>query len=143
MSACQFVYRKTLGAICRTQNNKDPIFSPPGREPAIQKVAKYGMRDPYMFYKISCPYFIKVHIQYVLLVSRKISRCESWQIQVFIFPLTFISPPRPSAFPFHIVHITCNMYYILHVMCNTYSIWSSLVMEYVCQFVYRGTLSVV
>jgi hypothetical protein len=61
-SACQFVYRGTLGAICRTQSNRGPFLSPPAREPTIQKVAKYGMRDPYMLYKISCPYFIKVHI---------------------------------------------------------------------------------
>jgi hypothetical protein len=45
-------------------------LSPPAREPAIQKVAKYGMKDPYMLYKISCPYFIKVHVYYVLLVGR-------------------------------------------------------------------------
>jgi hypothetical protein len=50
-SACQFVYRGTLGAICRIQSNRGPILSPPAREPAIQKVAKYGMRDPYMLYK--------------------------------------------------------------------------------------------
>jgi hypothetical protein len=48
-SACQFVYLRNLGAICRTQNNRYLIFSPPGREPAIQKVLKYGMRDPHMF----------------------------------------------------------------------------------------------
>jgi hypothetical protein len=60
-STCQFVYRGIVGAICREQNNKGPILSPPAREPAIQKVAKYGMRDLYMLYKISCPYFI-VHI---------------------------------------------------------------------------------
>ena len=50
-SACQFVYRGTLGAICKTQSNRGPFLSSPAREPAIQKVAKYGMRDPYMFYK--------------------------------------------------------------------------------------------
>jgi hypothetical protein len=48
-SACQFVYRGSLGAICGTQNNRYLIFSLPGREPAIQKVSKYGMRDPHMF----------------------------------------------------------------------------------------------
>jgi hypothetical protein len=79
-SACQFVYRRSLGAICRRQNNRGSIFSPPGREPAIQKVPKYGMRDPHMVYKISCPYFIKVHVYYVLLVCRK----------------TFISLARPD-----------------------------------------------
>jgi hypothetical protein len=48
----------------------------PGRETTIQKVPKYGMKDPSMLYQISCPY--KVHVYYVLLVCRKISRCESW-----------------------------------------------------------------
>jgi len=48
-SACQFVYLGSLGVICRTQNNKYLIFSPPAPEPAIKKVLKYGMRDPYMF----------------------------------------------------------------------------------------------
>jgi hypothetical protein len=47
--ACQLVYRGSLGAICRTQNNRYLIFILPGREPAIQKVPKYGMRDPHMF----------------------------------------------------------------------------------------------
>jgi hypothetical protein len=42
-STCQFVYRGILGAICRPQNNRSPLFSLPAREPAIQKVAKYGM----------------------------------------------------------------------------------------------------
>jgi hypothetical protein len=46
---CQFVYRRSLGAICGTQNNRYLIFSLPGREPMIQKVLKYGMRDPHMF----------------------------------------------------------------------------------------------
>jgi hypothetical protein len=57
-SSCQFIYHGSLGAICRTQNNRDSIFSLPDREPAIQKVPKYGMRDTHMLYKISCPYFI-------------------------------------------------------------------------------------
>jgi hypothetical protein len=57
-STCQFVYRGILGAICRAQNNGGPILSPPAREPAIQKVATYGMQSPYMLYKISCPYSI-------------------------------------------------------------------------------------
>ena len=52
-SSYQFVYRKSLGAICRTQNNRDSIFSPLGREPVIKKVPKYGMRDLHMLYKIS------------------------------------------------------------------------------------------
>ena len=47
-STCQFAYRGSLGAICRAQNNKISIFIPPGREPAIQKVPKYGMRDPHI-----------------------------------------------------------------------------------------------
>jgi hypothetical protein len=56
--ACQFVYRGTLGAICRIQSNRGPVLSPPDREPVIQKVAKYGMRDPYKLYKnhMSIPY---------------------------------------------------------------------------------------
>jgi hypothetical protein len=41
---CQFVYRGTLGVVWRTQNNRSAILSPPAREPAIEKVAKYGMR---------------------------------------------------------------------------------------------------
>jgi hypothetical protein len=49
MSECQFVYHRSLGALCRTQNNRYLIFSPPGREPAIQKVPKYGMRDSHIF----------------------------------------------------------------------------------------------
>jgi hypothetical protein len=69
-SGCQFVYRGSVGAICRTRNNRYSIFSPPGREPAIQKVPKYGMRDLHMFYEISCPYFIKVHVYHVLPVCR-------------------------------------------------------------------------
>jgi hypothetical protein len=48
--ACKFVYRGSVGAICRTQNNRYLIFSPPGRQPAIQKVPKYGMRTLHMFY---------------------------------------------------------------------------------------------
>jgi hypothetical protein len=48
-SACQFVYHGSLGAICRTQNNRYLIFSLLGRKPVIQKVTKYGMRDPHMF----------------------------------------------------------------------------------------------
>jgi hypothetical protein len=95
-SACQFVYHRTLGAICRTQNNRGSILSPPAQEPVIQKVAKYGMKDPCMLYKISCPYFIKVHVFYVLLVSLKISRCGSWQMHMFRFPLTFISLAQPN-----------------------------------------------
>ena len=70
-SACQFIYCGNLGAICRTQNSRDYFFSSPRREPAIKKVPKYGMRDPHMLYQISCPYFIKVHVYYVLLVCRK------------------------------------------------------------------------
>jgi hypothetical protein len=49
-SACQFVYRGIVGAFCRARNNRGPIFSPPATEAAIQKVAKYGIVDPYMVY---------------------------------------------------------------------------------------------
>jgi hypothetical protein len=52
-SACQFVYRRILGAICNTRNNGGPILSPPAREPAIKNVARYGMQNSYMLYKIS------------------------------------------------------------------------------------------
>jgi hypothetical protein len=52
-STCQFVYRGSLGGICRRANNRDSIFGPPGREPAIQKLPKYGMKDLHMLYKIS------------------------------------------------------------------------------------------
>ena len=48
--ACKFVYRGSVGVICRTWNNRYLIFSPPGRQPAIQKVPKYGMRTLHMFY---------------------------------------------------------------------------------------------
>jgi hypothetical protein len=56
--AYQFVYRGTLGSICRIQSNRGPVLSPPDREPTIQKVAKYGMPDPYKLYKnlMSMPY---------------------------------------------------------------------------------------
>ena len=56
--AYQFEYRITLGVICSIQSNRDPILSPPDREPTIQKMAKYGMRDPYILYKkhMSIPY---------------------------------------------------------------------------------------
>ena len=49
-SHCQFVFRRTVGAICRARNNRYSIFSPPGREHAKQKVPKYEMRNPHMFY---------------------------------------------------------------------------------------------
>jgi hypothetical protein len=39
----QFVYRGTPGNVCRSQNNGSAIVSPPIREPAIEKVAKYGI----------------------------------------------------------------------------------------------------
>ena len=83
-SAYQFVYCGRVGAICTTRNNRGSIFSPPSREPAIEKVPNYGMRDPHMLYKISCPYFIKVHVYYVLLVCQK----------------TFISLARPNCTKF-------------------------------------------
>jgi hypothetical protein len=51
-SRCQFVYRGTVGAICRARNNRYSIFSPPGRERAKQKVPKYGITDSDMFYTI-------------------------------------------------------------------------------------------
>jgi hypothetical protein len=39
-SACQFVYRGSLGDIYKTLNKRSSNFSPPGRQPAIQKVPK-------------------------------------------------------------------------------------------------------
>jgi len=58
--ACLFVYCGSVGAICGARNNRGSIFSLLGREIAIKKVCNYGMGDPHMLYKISCPYFIKV-----------------------------------------------------------------------------------
>jgi hypothetical protein len=48
--ACKFIYHGSVGAICRTQNNRYLIFSLSGCQPTIQKVHKYGMRTPHMFY---------------------------------------------------------------------------------------------
>jgi hypothetical protein len=42
-SSGQFVYRGILGVVCRSWNNGSAILSPPVREPAIEKVAKYGI----------------------------------------------------------------------------------------------------
>jgi hypothetical protein len=42
-SNCQFVYRGTPGTVCKSQNIGNTILSPPVREPAIEKVAKYGI----------------------------------------------------------------------------------------------------
>jgi hypothetical protein len=39
----QFVYRGTLGVVCKSQNNGSSMLSTPAREPAIKKVVKYGM----------------------------------------------------------------------------------------------------
>jgi hypothetical protein len=54
-SACEFVYRGNVDAICRPLKNKGPILNPPAQEFAIQIVAKYGIRNTYMLYKMSCP----------------------------------------------------------------------------------------
>ena len=48
-SPCLFVYRGTVCAICRTPNNRGIFLSPPVREPAISKVAKYGMTSVHCF----------------------------------------------------------------------------------------------
>jgi hypothetical protein len=37
-SASQFLYRASLGTICKTQSNRGPLLSPPAREPAIQRL---------------------------------------------------------------------------------------------------------
>jgi hypothetical protein len=42
-SSGQFVYRETLGVVCRLWNNGSVILSPPVQEPTIEKVAKYGI----------------------------------------------------------------------------------------------------
>jgi hypothetical protein len=42
-SSGQFVYRGTLGTVCRPRNIGSAIVRPPVREPAIEKVAKYGI----------------------------------------------------------------------------------------------------
>jgi hypothetical protein len=66
-SSYQFLYRGSLGAICRTQNNTDSIFSLEDREPAIQKIPKYGMRDSHMLYKISCRFYIVLSYEHEVL----------------------------------------------------------------------------
>jgi hypothetical protein len=47
-STYQFLYHESLGVICRIQNKRDSIFGASNREPMIQKLPKYGMRDPHM-----------------------------------------------------------------------------------------------
>jgi hypothetical protein len=42
-SSGQFVYRGILGVVCGSRNNGSAILSPPVWEPAIKKVAKYGI----------------------------------------------------------------------------------------------------
>jgi hypothetical protein len=39
----QFVYHGTSGVICRSWNNGSEMLSKPGRELAMEIVAKYGM----------------------------------------------------------------------------------------------------
>jgi hypothetical protein len=48
-------------------------FSPYQPEnPRSKKVAKYGMRDSYMLYKFSCPYFIKyIYSMYYSFMKKK------------------------------------------------------------------------
>jgi hypothetical protein len=41
----KFVYRGSLGNVCRTQNNGGANVSPPIREPAIEKVAQVWNRE--------------------------------------------------------------------------------------------------
>ena len=48
---CQFVYHGTLGVVYKIRSNRVLDLSPPDREPAIEKVAKYEMRDSYKLYK--------------------------------------------------------------------------------------------
>jgi hypothetical protein len=42
-SSGQFVYRGNLGSVCRSWNIGSAVVSPPVQEPAIEKVAKYGI----------------------------------------------------------------------------------------------------
>jgi hypothetical protein len=60
-----FVGHGSLGAICRTLNNRYLIFSPPGSEPVIQKVPKYGIRDPHMFYNTINLYITELWVLFV------------------------------------------------------------------------------
>jgi hypothetical protein len=100
---CQFVYRGTLGAICRIQSNRGPTLSPPDREPAIEKVAKYEMRDPYKLYKnlmsIPCKSSYLVCITHFS-ENFYLRKLADSRLQVSI---TFRSPARPTASPFDIV----------------------------------------
>ena len=132
-SACQFVYRRTLGAICRTRNNKGPILSPPTWEPAIQTVTKYGMRAAYMLYKISCPYFIKVHIWCYknfmsIFYKRTYLVCSS---PVNCFSVWYCNKRiKTSPSPILLIH-------------RHEALKIQIVRKSACQFVYRGTLGAI
>ena len=39
----QFVYRETLGVVCKSRNNESAMLSNPSQEPVMEIVAKYGM----------------------------------------------------------------------------------------------------
>ena len=95
-SPCQFVYRGIVGAICGVWNNRGPIFNPLAQEPTIQKVAKYGMRDPYKLCKNLMSILYKS--TYLLSITHfwKTSRCGSWWIHDFRFHLLlYHQPDRP------------------------------------------------
>ena len=132
-SAYLFVYRGSVGAICRTRNNRDSILSPLGREPAIQKVPKYGMRDPHMLYKISC--WVKKPVS----VPANLYIAEVWVLFVGhkTIEAQFFSPPgRESAIqkvskygmrdPHMLYKISCpyfikvHVYYVFLVCQNTF-----------------------
>jgi hypothetical protein len=54
-SAYQFVYCGSVGAICRTQNNRGSIFSQLGRDPARQAKNHRPFTSPrYIF----CPFYV-------------------------------------------------------------------------------------
>jgi hypothetical protein len=92
-SACQFVYRGIVGAICRARNNRGPIFSPPTREPMIQKVAKYGMRDPYMIYKNFMSVLYKTILSMYYSFFEKKLRAEVGGFTTLDFTYFYITSP--------------------------------------------------
>jgi len=87
---CKFVYRGSVGAICRTQNNRYLIFSPPGRQPAIQKVPKYGMRTLHMFYNNTNEKFIQATRRSTYVVEQCIF--TTWNNRG---PITSLPAPEP------------------------------------------------
>jgi hypothetical protein len=86
-SPCLFVYRGTVCAICRTPNNRGIFLSPPVREPAIPKVAKYGMTSVHCF----AEQFRLMQPQHCKLISF-IMHFHTWPFLpclLFLVPVTF------------------------------------------------------